>query len=282
MDLLDQMRTFVRIVDAGSLSAAARGMRLSLPAVSRQLSALERELATSLVARSTRRLHVTPSGRRWYEHCVRLLRELDDARADVADSAEPRGSVTISAPVAFGIVQVVPRLERLARKYPHLEVDLRLEDHLVDLVGEAVDVAIRIGTAPPDSAALIANPMLEFRRIAVASRGYLRRRGTPHHPSELARHDGIVQLGTAPWRFARGDEVHEATPPARLRSSAPLALRDWALAGTGIAFLPDWLVGDDLVPLLAGWTTPVLHVWALQRIELRATTRVRTVLAALA
>ena len=282
MDLLDQMRTFVRIVDGGSLSAAARGRRMSLPAVSRQLAALESELATTLIARSTRRLQITPSGRRWYEHSVRLLRELEDARADVADSVEPRGSVTISAPVAFGIVHVVPRLERLARKHPRLEVELRLEDQLVDLVGEAVDVAIRIGTAPPDSAALLARPLLEFRRIAVASRSYLRRRGTPRDPSELAKHDGLLQLGARPWRFLRGDEVVEQTPPARLRSSAPIALRDWALAGAGIAFLPDWLIGGALVPLLADWATPAIHVWALQRIELRSTTRVRTVLDALA
>lgn len=102
MDAFDQMRTFVRIVDAGSLSAAARAGRLSLAAVSRQLSALEDELGTPLVVRTTRRLQITPSGRRWYEHCVRMLRELEQARADVRDSGDVRGTVVISAPVTLG------------------------------------------------------------------------------------------------------------------------------------------------------------------------------------
>ncbi|MEJ7596999.1 MAG: LysR family transcriptional regulator [Kofleriaceae bacterium] len=282
MDLLDQMRTFVRIVDGGSLSSAARGRRMSVAAVSRQLAALEAELAAPLIARSTRRREVPPRGRRWYEHCVRLLRELEAARDDVAESPEPRGTVTVSAPVALGIVYVVPRLERLARKYRRLELELRLEDHLVDLVGEAVDLALRIGPARPDSTAIVARPVFEFRRQAVASRAYLRRRGTPRHPRELAQHDGLIQLGAAPWRFVQGDEVHELAAPARLRSSAPIALRDWALAGAGIAFLPAWLVSDtDLVTVLPGWSTPAVHVWALQRVAQRAATRVRAVLDAL-
>src|SRR5688500_8759274 len=110
MNLTDQMETFVRVVEGGSLSGAARRLGLSLAAVSRQLAALEDDLGTRLVLRSTRRLQVTPSGQRWYQHCVRLLRELEDARADVADAREPRGAVVVSASITIGSWHVVPRL----------------------------------------------------------------------------------------------------------------------------------------------------------------------------
>jgi DNA-binding transcriptional LysR family regulator len=154
MDLVEQMQTYVRIVDAGSLSSAARGRRLSLAAVSRQLDALERDLGTTLVVRTTRRLQITPAGRRWYEHCQRLLRQLEVARGDVAEDGELRGTLAISAPITLGASYVVPRLAALAHAHPKLEIDLRLQDHVIDLVGEGVDLAARGGVEPPDSASL--------------------------------------------------------------------------------------------------------------------------------
>src|SRR4051794_16389549 len=113
MNLLAQMRTFVRVVDGKSLSAGARSQRLSLAAVSRQLSALEKDLGASLIVRSTRKLHVTDAGRQWYEHCVRVLREIDEARAAVRGTATVRGSIVVSASLSFGSVLVVPRLRKL-------------------------------------------------------------------------------------------------------------------------------------------------------------------------
>lgn len=287
MDLIDQMRTFVRIVDAGSLSAAARARRLSLAAVSRQLGALEQELGAALVVRSTRRLAVTESGQRWYAHCARILRELDDARADVADTREVRGTVVISASITFGLAHVVPRLERLAREHGGLEIDLRLEDHVIDLIGDGVDVAIRAGVRPPDSTSIIAHPLSRFRRVAVAAPGYLRRRGAPRHPRDLERHDALTQrrpgFELTEWRFERGGEIVEVRPRARLRSGSPLVLRDWALAGAGIALLPEWLVDPaKLRRLLDGWATPLIESWALHRVELRGSPRVRAVVEALA
>lgn len=291
MDLVDQMRTFVRIVDAGSLSKAARAQRLSLAAVSRQLTALEAELGTQLVVRTTRRLRVTPSGQRWYAHCARLLRDLEDARADVAEGGAPRGSVVVSAPITLGLEHVVPRLERLARKHPRLDIDLRLEDHVVDLVAEGVDVAVRGGIAPPDSSSIVAHEVLAYRRVAVASPAYLERRGTPRHPRDLESHDALVQRNLAAvfteWRFDRDGETVAVRPRARLSSTAPIVLREWALAGAGIALLPEWLaprssralrrvLGDD------GWTTPVVRGWALHRVEVRGAPRIRAVVDALA
>lgn len=285
MDLLDQMQTFVRIVSTGSMSAAARSRRLSLAAVSRQLSALEVELATTLVVRSTRRLSVTEAGTRWYEHCARLLRDVDDAKADVAERGEVRGTVVVSAPITFGTYYVVPRLEALARRHPKLGVDLRLEDHVIDLIGDGVDIAIRAGITPPDSASVIAHPLLSFRRACVASPAYLRQRGKPAHPRDLEQHDTLVQYGLAAaftrWRFERAGEAVEVAPRPRLRASSPSVLRDWALAGAGIALLPEWAVGDGLRPLLRDWETPQIHSWALHRVEVRGAPRIRAAVAAL-
>lgn len=317
MDVVDQMRTFVRIVDAGSLSAAARAGRLSLAAVSRQLSALEEDLGTSLVVRTTRRLQVTPGGRRWYEHCVRMLRELEQARADVRDSGDVRGTVVISAPVTLGTYRVVPRLHALVREHPGLDLEIRLEDRFVDLVGDNVDIAVRAGIAPPDSSSVIAHPLETSRRVVVGSPEYLARAGTPVHPSELAGHDAIVQP-LARWRFERrpdtgrgrrraaratgspeasGEafpgvtgprpdspsmEVVEVAPRVRVRSTTPDVARDLAVAGLGIAMLPEWLVPRTLRRVLPEWqTTPVTQTWALHRIELRGAPRIRAVIAAL-
>ncbi len=287
MNLLDRMATFVRIVDGGSLVAAARASRLSQAAVSRQLAALEAELGVRLIVRSTRRLQITEEGRRWYDRCVRLLRDLDDARAEVGGEGEPRGRVVISAPITVGMAHVVPRLDRLARRYRQLELDLRLEDQVVDLVGDAVDVAVRAGIAPPDSASVVAHLLLRFHRVLVAAPAYLRRRPRPRHPRDLAHHDALLlSLGRgapAAWRFTRGDDVCEVEPRARLCCNAPLALRDWAVAGAGVTLLPGWLRGTDreLIELLPEWATPAVPIWALHRVELRGAPRIRAVIAAL-
>jgi DNA-binding transcriptional LysR family regulator len=289
MDLLAQMETFIRVVDVGSLSAAARARKLSLAAVSRQLVALESELGVVLVVRSTRRLQITEAGRLWYEHCVRVLRDVDEARAAISDKGVS-GRLTVSAPVTLGLSQLLPKLNALTRQHPRLHIELRLEDHAADLIGEAVDVAVRGGLPPPDSTLFIAHPVLSFQRWLVASPAYLRRRGTPSDPAMLSRHDCLVQLGaTAPlstWHFLREGREHAVEVSGPISSTAPLALRELALSGVGIALLADWLVSDDvrhrrLIRLLAKWQSPPVSAWAIHRNQLRGAVRVRAFLAAL-
>lgn len=291
MDLLAQMATFVRVVDGKSLSAAARAQRLSLPAVSRQLRALETDLGTSLIVRSTRRLHVTDAGRQWYAHCVRVLREIDEARAEVRSTKLVHGTLVVSASLTFGSVVIIPQLARLARAHPHLVVDLRLEDQLVDLVGEGVDVAVRAGSPPPDSTSFVAHPIFAMHRILVASPGWLRKHGSPRTPEQLARRECLVQVtpsGTVVrWALRRGGEeerVVEVRGP--VRTNAPTALRDLAVDGAGIAYVPDWLVEDDLAEgrlrrVLPEWSSPRHMAWAIHRAELRGAPRLRAFLDAL-
>jgi DNA-binding transcriptional LysR family regulator len=293
VDLLAQMRTFVRVVDGKSLSAAARAQRLSLPAISRQLSALEAELGASLIVRSTRKLHVTDAGRQWYEHCVRLLRELDDARAAVRGPDAVSGSLIVSVSLTFGTSLVVPRLRKLVEKYPKLAIDLRLEDQLVDLVTEGVDVAIRAGSPPPDSTAFVAHPIMSMERILVAAPRWLRKHGTPRRLEQLARNDALVQVTPAGnvvrWLLRRRG-IGDATSidiRGHLRANAPVALRMLALDGLGVAFLPDWLVEEDIAQgrlrrVLPEWSSGPITAWAVHRIELRGSPRIRALLDVLA
>lgn len=288
MDTLGQMATFVRVVEVGSLSAAARQLRVSVAAVSRQLTDLEARVGAVLLLRSTRRLGVTDAGRRYYARCVAILREVDDAQADArGDGATARGQLTVSAPVTFGLARVWPHLPALLASHPALQIDLRLEDRMIDLVSDAVDVAIRVGAAPPDTTTLVAQPLATYARAVVAAPAYLARRGAPRDPEALARHDALVHLpaGGAPavWRFVRDGRETAAVPRGALRTNALAALREGALAGLGLALLPAWLVGEDLArgalrAVLTEWTVAPVTAIALYRAELRGAARVRALL----
>jgi DNA-binding transcriptional LysR family regulator len=283
MDLLAQMATFVRVVESGSLTAAGRGQRLSVPAVSRQLRALERDLGAALVVRTTRKLRITDDGQRFYAHCVRLLREVADARASVAKGSAVRGRLRVSVPISLGVTHVVPRLPALAERHPALVVELRLEDHLVDLVAEGVDVVVRTGLRLPDASSLVAHALFQFARVVVATPRLLREHGAPKRPAALARTPCLVQLAAAgplPWTLHRADERVEIAPPSKLAANAPLALLDAARRGMGFALLPDWLVADDLERgtlrrVLPEWTGAAQSAWAVHPAELRGDPRVR-------
>jgi DNA-binding transcriptional LysR family regulator len=292
VDLLAQMKTFVRVVEGNSLSAAARSQRLSLPAVSRQLQALEADLGATLIVRSTRKLHVTDAGREWYEHCVRVLRELEEARASVRGTKTARGTLVVSVSLTFGTTYVVPHLKKLVEKHPQLVVDLRLEDQLVNLVAEGVDVAIRAGSPPPDSTSLVAQPLFPVTRVLVAAPRWLRKHGTPRTPEQLARHDVLVQA-TPQGSVVRWALIHERTKEARtidvrgpIRTNAPMALHTLALDGLGITFIPEWLVVEDiragrLRRVLPEWSSGPITAWIVYRTELRGSPRLQALLEAL-
>lgn len=290
MDLFGQMETFVSVVETGSLSKAARSRSLSLPAVSRQLRALEQDLGLSLIIRSTRRLRLTEAGQRWYANCQRILADVERSRAELNTSETPRGALTVSVPITFGLVHVMPRINALLARYRDLTINVRLEDHLVDLVSDAVDVVVRGGVELPDSASLIPRPLLSFRRLAVASPDYLRRHGVPRNPESLVTHSCLVQLGAygpmQEWQFTRGQDVRTVRVAGRLRATGPVALLDSTIAGIGIALLPEWLVsrelaGRKLKRILSDWSTPETTVWALYRSEARSAVRIKAFVAAM-
>lgn len=273
MDLLDKMGTFVRVVEAGSLSAAAKQLRLSPAAVSRQIATLERETRAPLLSRTTRSMSVTAAGRDYYERCVRILRDVEDAHATLRGDPLD-GPLSVSVPLTFGTARVVPHLGILRKRHPRLRLDLHLEDRIVDPVSENVDLLVRVGGTPPDS--LVAHSLLTFGRLLVASPAYLRARGEPKTPEALAKHDALSRPGAGTGTLPSGMNVV-------FRTNSLFALRQLALAGDGIALLPDWLVEREIAErklriVLPGWYTERTTAYALHRIEQRGAPRIRAFL----
>ncbi|HEX4460601.1 MAG TPA: LysR family transcriptional regulator [Polyangia bacterium] len=285
MDLLEKMGTFVRVVEAGSFSSAAKQLRLSAAAVSRQIATLEEELQLSLLRRSTRHMAITPAGRLYYERCLRILREVDDAQA-LGRNAATDGFLRVNAPVTFGLARLVPHLHELLERHRGLRIDLRLEDRLIDLALEGMDVAIRVGGAPPESSDVVAQKLFAFRRILVASPRYLQRRGEPKTPEALAKHAALTHPfgnGRDSWLITNGAREVRVRLDIVVRSSALHAIRTLAVEGAGIALLPDWLVRDEVAArslrkVLPAWHTEPVTVNALYRTAQRGSARVRALI----
>jgi DNA-binding transcriptional LysR family regulator len=289
MDLLAHMRVFVRVVDAGTLSAAARSLDLSVPQVSRQVAALETHVGTVLLRRTTRRVEVTEAGTRFHQHCMQVLRDVDLALDSIGESSA-KGRVVISAPATLGRMVVGPAVRALLSRERRLGVDLRLEDRAVDLVAEGVDLAVRSGTALPETGQLIARGLGRYRRVLVASPAYLARAGMPASPSDLGRHDVAVHLpaegASGLIRLVRGAEVRIIDVSGSFRSTAPHLLQDAATDGHAVALLPEWLVAGDLARgtlsrILPEWCSPPVEVSALHPVDLRGARRIQVIVDAL-
>ena len=282
MDLFDKMSTFVRVIEAGNFSAAAKQLRLSAAAVSRQIAALETELGAPLFRRSTRKMVTTPAGQRYYERCLRVLHEVEGAQA-VGKTSQIDGVLKVSAPVTFGLACIVPHLHSLMEKHPALRIDLRLEDRLVDLALEDVDVAVRAGGQPPQSDLLVAHSLVTYRRLLVASPAYLERRGEPKSPEALAKHQSLMHAASGSsdsWTLTREDRQTRVRMDVAFRCNALFALRDLARKGAGIAQLPDWFVEEELkkgelAVVLPAWNGDRVTAYAIHRTEHRGAPRVR-------
>ncbi len=234
MDKLRAMAVFVRIVDTGSLTAAAGALDLSGPSVVRTLAALEQAVGVRLLNRTTRRSSLTDEGREYYERCRRVLAEVEEADALLsARRREPSGRLRITAPVMYGRMHVAPVVADFIGKYPGLEVDLLLFDRVVDLVEEGIDAAVRIGALPESS--LVAVRVGETRRVLCASPAYLKRAGTPKSPAELAGSRGILFSGLAAadeLSFA-GKHPERVAVRAALRTNQVDVAIDACLRGLG-------------------------------------------------
>jgi DNA-binding transcriptional LysR family regulator len=281
MDLLARMATYVRVVEAGSLSAAAKQLRISTAAVSRHIAMLEAETGTSLIARTTRRMTVTAAGQRYHERCLRVLRDVDDAQS--VGRAGLDGPVRMSVPVTVGFLAGAQLLRPLMNKHPDLRIDVRLDDRIVDLALDDVDIAIRIAQSPPLSTEIVAVELSRWSRIIVASPAYVRRHGEPKTPSALATHDALAstrEAASEAWTLVDGAGTARFKVKTRCSSNAGHLLRDLALEGLGIALLPPWFVEADLrekrlLRVLPTWTSTPTTTLALYRASLRSEPRVR-------
>jgi DNA-binding transcriptional LysR family regulator len=255
MDRLDELAIFVRIVEEGSLARAARRLRRSPPAVTRALASLEDRVGLRLIDRTTRRLASTEAGRALYDKARALMADYELATA-AASSAPVRGLLRLTAPVQFGRRHIAPIVARFLDAEPDVEIELLLNDRNVDLIEEGIDVALRIG--PLADSSLSARPVGHVRRLWVASPDYLRRRGTPRTPADLAHHEAI--LGTLPgnteWQFAGARRGALPRLNGRLRVDDVETRLRAARDGRGIAQLLSYQAADDIA---AGRLTRLLR-----------------------
>jgi DNA-binding transcriptional LysR family regulator len=197
MDKLRAMQAFIHIAEEGSLTAAARVMASSLPAMVRTLAAFEAQLGVRLFNRTTRRISLTDEGRRHLDSCRQILAALGDAEAALsADAAEPAGHLTITAPMLFGQMHVAPAVTRFVQKHEKMRCSVVLADRVVNLLEEGMDVGIRIGAL--DDSSLVAQPVGHIRRVVVASPAWLRRHGVPTHPRDLLKANCVRVTDHAP------------------------------------------------------------------------------------
>jgi DNA-binding transcriptional LysR family regulator len=283
MDRLKAMGAYVRAVELGSLSAAAREMGTTQPTVSKLVSWLEREVGARLLERGSQRVLPTEEGARFLASAKRLLEDYEEALGDIASGVrEPQGLVRISAPVALGELRLNRLMLQVLEKLPLLQVELILEDRFVDPVEERVDLTVRIGGAlPPD---LVARPLAVWPRYLVASPKYLRHKGRPKRPQDLQGHEYL--------RYAGSDEVVTLSGrggsvalelASRYRVNSAIALLEAVQGGSGIALHPCWMVDEllrtgKLVRLLPEWTGPAQTAHIVHAPRRRLPVRVQAVM----
>ena len=250
-DHLKDIAYFVRASDAGSFTVAAGQLGLSSSAVSKSVSRLEARLGVRLFERSTRSLALTDAGRKYHETCRRVLMELGETEAALAQDAEPAGRLLIGLPATFGRLRVMPELLRFCAQYPNLRPQVTFTDRFVDLHEEGLDLAVRIGGPAHWPASLGHAHLGDERLIFCATPAYLARRGTPLTVADLARHDCVVYGradGTASaWLFASaGGQTERRTMEHRIMAGDGEAQMTAVLADMGVAQLATWMVRDHL------------------------------------
>lgn len=289
MDLLDGMRVFVRVVDEASFTRAARVLRLSRSSASEKVRELEETLGVRLLQRTTRRVGVTEAGRAFYVRSRRTIEEADAARREAqALSRDPAGRLRLGAPEMFARLFLVPALAAFLRRYPSLSVELIESARPVNLVGEELDLSIRIaGSLEPG---LVARRIAASHVTICAAPAYLRERAAPRMPEDIAKHDC---LGFSPlewgrlWTFIRNGEARRIDVTPRLMCDTGESLLAGARAGLGLAPLPHWAIIEEiaarrLVPVLGDWTTPERGIYAVYPSNRQVPAKVRAFVAHIA
>ncbi len=258
MDKPGEMAAFVRVVEEGGFSAAARTLGLTPSAVSKLIGRLEDRLGARLLYRTTRRLSVTHEGAAFYQRSCRILREIEEAEQAITQlHAAPRGTLKVNAAVAFATCQIVPLMPEYLERYPEVHVELTVTERVVDLIEEGVDVAIRIGARTDSS--LISRQLAEDHRVICAAPSYIDRHGAPRTPDDLADHNCLAwiggQSGLNDWPFDGPDGPYTVTASGNAEVNNGETLYEMTLAGLGLARIAEFRVGPDinagrLVPLL--------------------------------
>jgi DNA-binding transcriptional LysR family regulator len=271
MDRLKQIESFVLVATKGSLTAAANVESVAPAVIGRRIDGLEERLGVKLLVRTTRKITLTHEGSAFLEDCQRLLTDLANAEASVsAGGVKASGHLRLTAPAGFGRRHVAPLVPRFMNLHPEVSVSLNLSDRVVDIVNEGFDCAVRVGDLPDSS--LVSLRLADNRRLCVASPAYLKRRGTPAHPSELVSHECLVLSSDASqtrgWAFMIDGQLAHLRPSARLDCSDGQVLHDWCVADMGIAWRSTWEVEGEvadgrLVTLLDEFAAPPNGIYAV-------------------
>ncbi len=248
MDRIDAMQAFLAVADLEGFAPAARRLGLSPSAVTRLIAALEERLGARLLQRTTRSVALTDAGQRYLARVRRILADVEEAEASIQDErTRPSGRLVVSAPIGFGRLHVSPVMSEYLKRYTEVSGELRLTDHMINLIEDGVDLAVRIGHLPDSS--LVARQVGEMRRVVVASPGYLKARGEPKTPEAIASHQTVQFGATAAsldWRFVReGRDIRIASVPRLITNSADAAIQ-YAVKGGGLTRVMAYQAADAL------------------------------------
>lgn len=267
MERLQAERMFVKVVETGSFAAAARRLGTSSGQASKLVSKLESDLGVKLLNRTTRALSLTEAGQAYADRMRAILESFDDLTTELQNAAiAPRGRIRLTAPLSFGTVRLAPVLARFARDYPEISLEVQFTDRIVNLVEEGFDAAVRVGRTM--DSALVGRKLGKARMLTVAAPGYLALRGRPIVPADLAGHDCILDTNNREpgvWLYRQDTRVNVS---GRLIFSNATACLAAAEEGLGIAYLPDFVLQDQLVQervieVLADWSEVSLGIHAL-------------------
>jgi DNA-binding transcriptional LysR family regulator len=260
MDELKRIRTFLRVVESGSFSAAARDIS-SVSSVARQVQALEDELAARLLNRNSRGLSLTEAGQRLYESARSIVAQLDIAKSEVKSLQEDvTGTLRVSLRISAGITMVIPALPRFLDQYPDLNVDITLTDDRLDLIDNKIDVALWLGELPASD--IVARRLCSTNRVVCCTQAYLEKHGVPEKPEDLRDHQGILYSASSygtKWVFQKGDDTRVVDIRRKVRVNMGPVMLSLTLMSQGIAVLPMWQVGSylrsgKLVKVLGAYT----------------------------
>lgn len=285
MGRFDELQTFVRVVEAGGISAAAGRMGIAKSAVSRRLQELENRLDAQLLQRTTRSMHLTDAGREFYERALRILDELDEAEQSLLSGQQALGGrLRINAPLSLGLRHLLPVIELLQGQHPQLVFDLDLDDREINLIEEGIDLLLRVGIL--EDSTLVARQLCPIHFLYCAAPDYLARRGEPRHPIDLGAHDGIgynLVPETQQWQLGvvQGRLLHR--PHIRLATNNGDMILKAAEAGLGIAMLPTFICHEAiaqgrLLPILREYTPPPMALYALYPSRRHLPQRVRALI----
>jgi len=268
MDRLASMETFVRVVETGSFSGAARQLRVGQPAVSKSVAQLEEYLGVKLLARSTRGLTPTEAGLGYLERARRALEEAAEAElAARGAGAGLKGRLRICAAVTFARIHLIPLLPKFLAQNPDLDLEVILDDRQIDLVQEGIDVALRMGKLM--DSALTARRIARCKRFVLGTPAYFDREGTPSTPSELSKHQAVIYLQEGSvWSFRRESTELAVTVQSRLRVTAAEGVRAAVLADVGLTIASEWMFSPELRSgavraVLREWDLPPHDLWAV-------------------